>query len=411
MPRAAILLFGLMQASCTAVDAPAPRAPRVVTSPAAVSEAKTGEDSFVFADSTRSPLPLAETSEDLAPFLELCDRADAALSRVAERFALRGSEGRDAPLDASEVIFALRAEGSPYVWPRAWALHGAPLEGAVAAERMQTWLRSFGDGGERRCGVARVSWGERAALVAIAVDALADLAPLPVRARAGAWLDVEATLLVPATEAKVIVLDPSGASFSVPTSFDGRSVRARFHADRPGAFRVQLLAVVAGGPRPVLEATVYADISPPRSFVGASAPGEPEAPLRPIADRRAALLEMLNRARATTQSPPLVRDPALDAVAQTHAEAMRRVKRVAHDTGDGDPATRVQAAALDVASPGENVAHAADVVRAHRALWASPSHRKNLLHPRFDKVGIGVAEDADGSIWVCEIFADTGVGR
>jgi uncharacterized protein YkwD len=66
----------------------------------------------------------------------------------------------------------------------------------------------------------------------------------------------------------------------------------------------------------------------------------------------------------------------------------------------------VQAAELSILATGENVAHAIDVTRAHRALWASPSHRENLLQPRFDRVGIGIALDADGSIWVCEVFAD-----
>ncbi|HEY3493779.1 MAG TPA: CAP domain-containing protein, partial [Polyangiaceae bacterium] len=57
---------------------------------------------------------------------------------------------------------------------------------------------------------------------------------------------------------------------------------------------------------------------------------------------------------------------------------------------------------------GENVAHARNALLAHRALWASPSHRANLLEPNYDSVGIGVAEDADGSVWVSELFAKLG---
>jgi uncharacterized protein YkwD len=192
----------------------------------------------------------------------------------------------------------------------------------------------------------------------------------------------------------------------VPTTFDGRRARARFNADRPGTFLIQLLASVAGGPRPVLEASVYADAKPPTSFFGDAAPGEPAAPLPPNADKTAALLAMLNQARGSEQSPPLERDPTLDGVAERHAQAMRKLKRIAHDAGDGDPKSRVEVTALSILATGENVAHALDVARAHRALWASPSHRENLLQPRFDKVGIGVALDPDGSIWVCEVFAD-----
>jgi uncharacterized protein YkwD len=156
----------------------------------------------------------------------------------------------------------------------------------------------------------------------------------------------------------------------------------------------------------VLEATAYADVSPPTSFFGDAAPGEPRRPLAPGADPAEALFSMVNEARATEQSPALLRDAVLDGIAQHHAEAMRELKRIAHDAGDGDPESRVQASSLSVLATGENVAHALDVTRAHRLLWASPSHRENLLQPRYDKIGIGVASDPDGSIWVCEVFAD-----
>ena len=115
---------------------------------------------------------------------------------------------------------------------------------------------------------------------------------------------------------------------------------------------------------------------------------------------------MLNLARQSEPSPPLSSNAALDQVAERHAQAMRLHKRIAHDVGDGDPRSRVEQTNLDILATGENVAHALDVVRAHRALWASPSHRENLLEPRFDGVGIGIAADADGSLWVCEVFAD-----
>jgi uncharacterized protein YkwD len=51
------------------------------------------------------------------------------------------------------------------------------------------------------------------------------------------------------------------------------------------------------------------------------------------------------------------------------------------------------------------VAHAADARHAHRTLWASPSHRSNLLESRFDAVGVGSATGSDQTVWVCEVFA------
>jgi uncharacterized protein YkwD len=397
---ACLVLGGAL--GCTATSSPTPQtATRTQATPAFAGGA--GEV-FSFPQVTQSPLGVADVPAALAPFFEQCRLGDAALSRVAERFARRKAEALP-PLDVSELSFALRAEGSPYVWPRAWTLEGGDVASPAAVERMHSWLGSFDDGGERRCGLA-LATRERSVLSAVAIDALADLDPLPVQLRVGTWVDVNASVLVAASDAKVIVLGPSGAPYAVPTTFDGRRARARFHADRPGAFLIQLLANVAGGPRPVLEATVYADVPPPTSFFGEAAPGEPVLPLAGSADKAAALLAMLNQARASEQSPALERDPTLDGIAERHAQAMRQQKRIAHDAGDGDPRSRVEDAGLGTLATGENVAHNLDVTRAHRALWASPSHRENLLQPRFDKVGIGVALDPDGSIWVCEIFAD-----
>jgi uncharacterized protein YkwD len=92
------------------------------------------------------------------------------------------------------------------------------------------------------------------------------------------------------------------------------------------------------------------------------------------------------------------------------ALAISRARRVAHDLGNGDPEARVAASGLELLAVGENVAHAKSVARAHRALWSSPSHRANILSPYFDAIGIGVAEDADGSVWICELFGRFGAG-
>ncbi|HKO49091.1 MAG TPA: CAP domain-containing protein, partial [Polyangiaceae bacterium] len=244
-------------------------------------------------------------------------------------------------------------------------------------------------------------------VAAVAADVLADLEPLPTRARVGQWIEVRATLRVPATEAKLVVLGPRGAPRPVPTSFDDGRVRARFNADLPGPWLVQLLASVDGGPRPLLEALVFAGVEPPSTAAISKAPGEDALNAASAkADPRAALYTLVNAARESERRAPLTRDPRLEALATEHAEAMRRAHRTAHETGDGDLNRRLERAGLEL-SAGENVAHAGSAASAQRALWASPSHRGNLLFNGFDVVGIGVASDADGSLWVCQIFASS----
>jgi uncharacterized protein YkwD len=381
----------------------APSASRTTLAPATASPPSQDGERFEFPEATSSPLPLSAVATELAPFIDQCARGDGALSRVAERFARRQSRG-EGPLDASELSFAVHAEGSPYLGPHAWTLRASQMPND-AVERLSAWLGTFGDGGERRCGVALVHGSGETVLCAVAIDALADLEPVTVRRPSGSWVEVDAHLLVEANAAKVIVLGPSGAPFAVPTTFDGRRARARFRADRPGAFLIQLLASVVGGPRPVLEATVYADVSPPSAYSVEPAPGEPATAQPADSDAAGALFGMINRAREQERLGRLERDPELDVIAERHAQAMRRLQRIAHDAGDGDPQSRLDAAQLH-ALAGENVAHALDATLAHRLLWASPSHRDNLLDPRFDRIGIGAVRDDDGTLWVCELFAD-----
>jgi uncharacterized protein YkwD len=371
-------------------------------------------DRLVWQDATRSPWVTSQDDghQERAERdgLPACGEPDDALDRVARRVAEREASGLS-QLDSLELAFALRAAGAPYVWPHTWTLLTPGTPPGDVPDRVVRFLDSFPDSGMRRCGRARFeSRSGGSAFAVVVVDALADLSPLPVRARMGQWLSFDATLRVPATSAKLVVLGPSASPYTVPTTVHDGRVRATWTADHQGPWTAQLVANVSGGPRPVLEALVFADTEPPSAYAEWPAPGEFEF----RGDPASAARQMLNDARATEHLPPLRGDPALDRVAAAHARAMKDTRTLAHDTGDGDPVTRLTRASIDTKSAGENVAHALTLRRAHRALWASPSHRGNLLDPRFRALGVGVVLDDDGSLWLCEVFADfaqTGNGQ
>jgi len=371
-----------------------------------VTEATTPARPSAFASVTTSPQAALGPSSDAdeETLRRACGDADAALITVASELAEQQSRV-GGELDVDAISYALRAAGAPYVWPRAWLFNGSEGEVETAKARMQRWLGGFSDGGTRRCGVSLRHEGQsRLSVAAVAVDVLAELEPLPTRARIGQWIEVRATLRVPASEAKLVVLGPRGAPRPLPTSFDDGRVRARFNADFPGAWLVQLLAAVDGGPRPLLEALVFAGTEPPSTAAISKAPGEDA---RDVAgEPRAALYALVNAARESERVAPLSRDPRLETLAQEHAEAMRRAHKTAHDTGDGDLNQRLERAGLEL-SAGENVAHAGSAALAQRALWASPSHRENLLFHGFNLLGIGVAPDSDGTLWVCQVFASS----
>jgi uncharacterized protein YkwD len=181
-------------------------------------------------------------------------------------------------------------------------------------------------------------------------------------------------------------------------------VKARFALAMPGRHVVQVLADDGHGPRPVLEAEVWADVEPSSTPPTGEVPGEVAGD--GVADFGEALFLRLNGLRSAEGVAKLARDPMLDRVAQAHAASMVRAGLLGHDVGDGDPRARIVSAgggAFKVM--GENVARAHDDRAAHRALYASPSHRGNMLDARFTKVGIGfVVDAASGELWVAQEY-------
>jgi hypothetical protein len=353
----------------------------------------------VWQPATSSPEPGA-----VADRLSFCGESDGALARVAARLARRQARGDPAP-EGLELSFLLRAEGEPHVWPHAWTLTG-DLDPSDESTRLRRYLDSLPAFGVRRCGIARsksAAGGEETVAVVV-VSALADLSPVATSARAGQWLRFDARMLVPATSAKLVVLGPQGSPRSVPTTLHGDRVEATFAVEQPGPFSVQLLANADRGPRPVLEASVFVDVAAPVEWVSWPAPGESES-VRGLADPDA-LRAMVNAARAAEELPALAANDALGRSAEEQARAMLDARVLAHDAGEGGPAGRLRRLGVSILAAGENVAHEGSVARAHRALWWSPSHRGNLLDPRFTELGVGVARDPDGSLWVCELFAD-----
>src|SRR5580704_1490298 len=205
--------------------------------------------------SSQSPRPAAPDPR-IAPLLAACGTPDAALVEVAGRTARRQADG-GALLAADELAFHLRASGDPHVWPRAWSIAGGGLDDDDLGRRIRAWVTPWNTLGQRRCGVARLTAGDGTTVdAAVAVDALAALLPLPTTARAGQWLTLDGTMLVPATGVQLVILGPRGAPKTVPASLTGDRIHSTFAVDQPGGWVVQVLATVSTGPRPVLESMV-----------------------------------------------------------------------------------------------------------------------------------------------------------
>ena len=126
------------------------------------------------------------------------------------------------------------------------------------------------------------------------------------------------------------------------------------------------------------------------------------------ADLRAAeqrIFGLTNQARKDAGVDPLTWNEQAAQAARAHATMMAEKQALSHQfPGEAVLRDRLGAAGLRFDAAAENVADAASADEAHNALMHSPPHRTNLLNPKYNRLGIGVAEK-NGQLYVVEDFA------
>jgi uncharacterized protein YkwD len=126
--------------------------------------------------------------------------------------------------------------------------------------------------------------------------------------------------------------------------------------------------------------------------------GRAAAPADPSAE--AAVLALVNQARAAAGCGAVTADPALAAVARAHSADMRDRDYFSHTSPEGlSPFDRAEQAGVDY-SRAENIAYGqADAAAVMKAWLESPGHRANILDCELTKLGVGVAEGTGGPWW------------
>jgi uncharacterized protein YkwD len=124
----------------------------------------------------------------------------------------------------------------------------------------------------------------------------------------------------------------------------------------------------------------------------------------------AAMLDLVNGARADAGLQPL--QPAADiaTVAEAWSAAMAVADELEHNPDHPEQICCWTSVAENVAfsdphrwwRPGDPLLRLTEEL--HLALLDSPGHRANLLEPTFDEIGIGVHVHTDGSVWITQNF-------
>ncbi|MFO7292955.1 MAG: S-layer homology domain-containing protein [Actinomycetes bacterium] len=118
-----------------------------------------------------------------------------------------------------------------------------------------------------------------------------------------------------------------------------------------------------------------------------------------LAADEARVVELINAERAAAGVAPLTVHPVLVDKARKHAARMAEAGRIFHsdDLERGVEGWR---------RLGENVGRNGSIDGIHRAFMGSTGHRRNILNPDYDAVGVGVVWKS-GTPYVVEVFMDS----
>ncbi len=119
------------------------------------------------------------------------------------------------------------------------------------------------------------------------------------------------------------------------------------------------------------------------------------------------MLNLVNNQRAKVGVAPLVWEDALAVVAREHSEDMFKRGYFSHYSPQGkDVGDRLNAAGIAYTYAGENLALAPNIQSAHDGLMNSPGHRRNILDPAFNKIGIGALNGGVYGEMITQVFTN-----
>lgn len=123
-------------------------------------------------------------------------------------------------------------------------------------------------------------------------------------------------------------------------------------------------------------------------------------------NRAKQIFELTNRDRVARGLQPLRWNAALAAAAQAHAERMAAEGYLSHQyPGEGDVGARAAQAGAHFQAIAENVATGYSDEQIEAEWMNSAPHRRNILDPQMDALGIGVIERR-GTLYAVEDFDD-----
>ncbi|MCX8008467.1 MAG: CvpA family protein [Patescibacteria group bacterium] len=119
------------------------------------------------------------------------------------------------------------------------------------------------------------------------------------------------------------------------------------------------------------------------------------------------MLTLVNQERRIVGIQNLKPDQSLQVVARSYAKQMLFERFFSHYDKEGnDVSYRLSRYGVQFFLAGENLAYAPDLLSAHEGLMNSEGHRRNILDPKFQRIGIGIIDAGFWGKMVVQVFTD-----
>lgn len=110
---------------------------------------------------------------------------------------------------------------------------------------------------------------------------------------------------------------------------------------------------------------------------------------------------LVNQERTNRTIAPLIRQTHLDEIARIHAEQMASNKQVQHLSLE---ALHIALEGTSYHRLGINVQKGSSIRRIHEKMMQSQSNKNNITDRRYTHMGMATAVDADGVLYLCQVF-------
>jgi uncharacterized protein YkwD len=131
-----------------------------------------------------------------------------------------------------------------------------------------------------------------------------------------------------------------------------------------------------------------------------------DQPKLKISEDEQKLIDLANEARKKEKLPPLKPNATLFAVARAHSNNMARQGKMEHVLDGKNVRKRLDAAHYNFGWYGENIAMGkkATLDQIMKGWMESKGHRANILSKNYTEIGVGIADDGNGTLYYTQVF-------